>query len=125
MKPHNILLLEDEPLILLDLEFAAEDLGCQVYSASSCSQAMDLLEANSAIDVAVLDVSLQNDETCFPVAEHLKERGIPFILHSGNLDRHDESIRNLNALLIAKPAAAEKVIGTAIARAQGDDADAL
>ena len=29
----NLLILEDEPFIMLDLEFAAQDLGCKVQAA--------------------------------------------------------------------------------------------
>lgn len=120
--PCTILLLEDEPLILMDLEYAVQDYGCSVLSAASCGEALDHLERDAAsITVAVLDVSLGGDATCLPVARELSRRGIPFILHSGDLDRHDETIRGLNADLIAKPAPADKVIAGAIAYSRGMD----
>ena len=123
-RQYRLLLVEDEPLILMDLEFAAEDRGCEVHSATSSAHALDILdEAPGGIDAAVLDVSLGQGETCFPIADALREQGIPFILHSGDLDRHDEHIRSLNAALIAKPAAAEKVIGAAIAHAESGETD--
>lgn len=119
-KQLTILLLEDEPLILMDLEFAAEDRGCTVLTATTCDAALKLLDnGERSIDVAVLDVSLGNGRTCFPVATELDKRDIPYILHSGDLDRHNERVRDLDAKLIAKPAAAEDVIGTAIASALG------
>lgn len=125
-QPYRILLVEDEPLILMDLEFAAEDRNCEIHSATSCNRALAIIEdMQDAIDVAVLDVSLGQGATCFPIAKALRERDIPFILHSGDLDRHNENIRSLNAPLIAKPAAAEKVIGAAIACAEGDETDDL
>lgn len=112
----TILLLEDEPIILMDLEFAAEDHGCSALPASSCSGAMERIENDPRVDVAVLDVSLGGGETCLPVAHELDRRGIPYLLHSGDLDRHDEQIRDLDADLIAKPASADTVIDAAIAR---------
>lgn len=114
----TILLLEDEPIILMDLEFAAEDHGCDAVSASSCAGALERLATFDEIDVAVLDVSLAGLETCLPVAEELGRRGIPYLLHSGDLDRHDDTIRQLDAELIAKPASAEDVIAAAIARCE-------
>ena len=108
-----ILLLEDEPLILMDLEFAATDLGCTVHTAHSCKAAMELLAA-SRFDVAILDVSLGGKTTCLPVAQRLEELGTPYLLHTGDLDRHDEHVRKLEAKLIAKPAAAGKVVAAAI-----------
>ncbi|MBV7258031.1 response regulator [Erythrobacter crassostreae] len=119
---YRLLLVEDEPLILMDLEFAAGDRDCTVHCASTCARALAILEeTNEEIDVAVLDVSLGRGETCFPIADALRRRGIPFILHSGDLDRHDELIRTLDAPLIAKPASAEKVIGAAIACVAGNE----
>ena len=118
---YTVLLLEDEPLILLDLQLAAEDRGCEILSAGSCSEALALIEAADSIDVAILDVSLGAGGTCLPVAQALEGRSVPFILHSGDLDRHEEKIRELDAELIAKPAAADKVIAAAIACAANDD----
>ncbi|MEQ8773077.1 MAG: response regulator [Erythrobacter sp.] len=117
----TILLLEDEPIILMDLEFAAEDHGCAAVCASSCGAALERLAAVAQIDVAVLDVSLAGQETCLPVAEELERRGIPFLLHSGDHDRHDETIRRLDADLISKPASADTVIEAAIARCERCD----
>lgn len=115
----TILLLEDEPLILLDLELAAEDRNCAIHSATTAEAALNILkEQGSDIDIAVLDVSLADGKTCFPVASALNELGVPFILHSGDLDRHNERIRDLDAYLIAKPAAADRVIAAAIVQAQ-------
>lgn len=112
-----ILLLEDEPLILMDLEFAAADLGCTVHTAHSCKAAMELIDG-ARFDVAILDVSLGGKSTCFPVAKKLEELGTPYLLHTGDLNRHDEHVRELEAKLIAKPAAASKVVAAAIALVQ-------
>lgn len=119
----SILLLEDEPLILMDLELAAEERGCRVISASTCKAALDLIETGIAIDVAILDVSLSGGDTCFPVARLLDRAKIPYILHSGDLDRHDEKLRQLDAELIAKPTASDKVIAAAIMHCAGGNPD--
>lgn len=113
-KALTILLVEDEPLILLDLEFAVEDSGNQFISAGCVAQALGFI-AECSIDVAILDVNLGRSETCMPVADELKRRAIPYILHSGDLDRRDEAIRKLGARVIAKPAASSRVVAEAIA----------
>lgn len=113
----TILLLEDEPLILMDLECAAQDLDCEVISMTNCAAALAVLRTDGdQINVAVLDVSLGRGETCTPVAEELSRRNIPFILHTGNLDRHDEQLRQLNADFVAKPTPANLVIEEALRR---------
>lgn len=124
----TMLLLEDEPLILMDLELAAEDRGCTCLTATTVDEALAHLSADGPVpDVAVLDVSLQDGETCLPVARELRRRGIPFILHSGDLDRHNEQIRTLDAELVPKPAASDRVIAIALSRflPPGGDAQRL
>lgn len=121
-KIYTLLILEDEPLILMDLELAAIDRGCKVHTATNCSAAHKALEEHGAsIDVAILDVSLSAGCDCFPVARELEQRNIPYILHSGDLDRLDERIRLLDAELISKPAPTDKVIAAAIVRCEGPD----
>jgi DNA-binding response OmpR family regulator len=123
--PH-ILLLEDEVLILMDLEMAAEELGCRVSSAVSVDEALALLDEHSTdIDVAVLDVTLGAASTCFPVARQLDRLDIPYLLHSGDLNRHNERIRQLDAALIAKPAPSSDVMGAALAMLSASHADSL
>ena len=111
--PCTILLVEDEPLVLMDLEIAAEDVGCGYLSARRLAEALALAQS-ADVTTAVLDVNLGGGDTCLPVAAVLRRRGIPFILHSGDLDRQDELVRTLGATLVAKPASAREVIARAI-----------
>lgn len=121
-KTVTILLLEDEPLILMDLEFAAEDRGLTPVSATSPEAALEVLSSGDChIDCAVLDVTLGKNKTCFPVARELQKMGIPYILHSGDLDRHNERIRDLDAMLVAKPAPSDLVIETAVGKICGGE----
>ncbi|MEM7701449.1 MAG: response regulator [Pseudomonadota bacterium] len=123
---NTILILEDEPLILMDLEFAAQDHGCEPLTALCKEDALAFVAKREAdISVAVLDVSLGGGHTCLPVARELDRLGVPYILHSGDLDRHDETIRELDAALIAKPACAKRVIEAALSAvsSQSDGAE--
>lgn len=111
-RPKSILLVDDEPLILMDLEFAAEDEGLHPLCAASVNAA--IAHIDNGVDCAVLDVSLQDGENCLTIASELDARGIPYVIHSGDLDRQNETIRSLDAYRIAKPASSRKVIGAAI-----------
>ena len=117
----NILMLEDEPLILMDLEFAAEDMGAKAFCASNVADAMAILDGTEPIHTAVLDVTLKDGETCVPVARALEQRRIPYLLHSGDLDRQNETVRALAAELVAKPASADRVIALAMSNARGGE----
>ena len=117
----TILLLDDEPLILMDLEFAAEDRDCHALCATSVAEALAFIDASAEdIDVAVLDVTLKQDETCVPVAQRLDELGIPYLLHSGDLNRRNELVSELGVRHIPKPADSHFVIDTAMGYLESD-----
>ena len=112
----TILLVDDEPLILMDLEFAAEDRGYVPVTASNVADALaHFCEGGKVVDCAVLDVSLLEGETCLPIAHELERRNVPYVIHSGDLDRQNERIRSLDAVRIPKPACSGKVVDAAIA----------
>lgn len=110
----EILLLEDEPIILMDLAFAVEDLDMEPLCATSVSEALQVIEQAKRLTVAVLDVSLSGGQTCVPVARALEQRGIPYVLHSGDLNRHNELVHSLGARHITKPTSADRVIAAAM-----------
>lgn len=111
LRGKKILVLEDEPLIALDLSLALEAFGAQVSGAFTVAQAMKLVE-DEPPDAAILDVNLGGERTCEPLAFQLREQGTPFILHSGDLDRNGELISRLGAPIVRKPALSQEVIET-------------
>ena len=118
----TILLVEDEPLILMDLEFAAEDAGLECLPAPNLTAALDYIESHGdRLDVAVLDVSLTGNDNCLPIARELDARGIPYVIHSGDLDRQNEVIRSLDAPRIAKPSSSERVVEVALSLVKGGE----
>lgn len=76
-----ILIVEDEPLIGLDLAGTLEEHGFEVLGpALTVAAALQLLESRSP-DAAVLDVNLGRERVT-PVARWLRGRGVPFVLAS-------------------------------------------
>lgn len=112
-EPCRVLVLDDEPLILLDLEFAVEDAGCKPLTALDLVEALRIVE-NNAISAAILDVSLGRGQTCEQVARTLAAMGIPYVLHTGDLDRMDEAVRELGGTLVPKPTPAAVVVARAL-----------
>lgn len=115
--PRRVLVLDDEPLILLDLEFAVEDAGCVPLTALEAEEALQIL-AEQAICAAILDVSLGQGQTCEPVARALAALGVPYVLHTGDLDRMDEAVRRLGGVLVPKPTPAAVVVSRALENAR-------
>ncbi len=77
----RILLVEDHHLIAKLAADLLRELGHEpVGPAASMSQARELLESQH-VDAAMLDVRVADGEI-FPLATHLRSRGIPFVFCS-------------------------------------------
>ena len=105
----RILILDDEPIILMDLEFALEDQGAEVLDARSVAEALEVIAARMP-DAAILDVNLGRGTTCAPVALRLRDLGVPFVLHTGDLDRQGELVETLGAPVVPKPSSGAEVV---------------
>ena len=97
----RILVLDDEPLIAMMMEEWLAELGCEtVGPASSVPSALGLIEG-TAIDGAILDVSLGNEES-YSVADALRERGVPFAFATGR-EANGVAVRFKDVLILLKP----------------------
>lgn len=82
LKGLKILVVEDEMLVSMLVEDMLADLGCAVVGpAAELGEAMSLAKT-ADIDAALLDVNL-GGKPIFPVADALKDRGVPFAFASG------------------------------------------
>ncbi len=78
----SVFLAEDEPMLLLALEEAVSELGCEVVgTATRVTEALTIV-ATHQFDVAVLDGRLA-DGSIDPVVAILVARGTPLIIASG------------------------------------------
>lgn len=80
----RLLVVEDEYLIAADLVASLKALGFEIVGpAGSVAEAITLLQAiGHELDGAVLDINL-GDERAYPIADHLRARGIPFVFTTG------------------------------------------
>jgi DNA-binding response OmpR family regulator len=76
-----ILIVEDEPLIALNMTLAFEDEGAWVTRARTLKEALVGVE-DLALSVAILDHALSDGDSS-QVCERMKERNIPFVTYSG------------------------------------------
>lgn len=109
----KFLVLEDEPLIAMDLTFAFEDAGHEAVTAVNNAEARAIIEDGGVVG-AILDVSLGGGETCRETADRLLRSSIPFVLHTGDLNRVGEHLREIDAPVLAKPRPAEDVVAALI-----------
>lgn len=79
----RVLIVEDESLVAMLLETILEDMGCTpVGPASTVDEGMDHVTGGEPLDAALLDVNVAGRQV-FPVAQALKDRGVPFVFSTG------------------------------------------
>jgi DNA-binding response OmpR family regulator len=104
---HAILVVEDEPLIALDIADTLEHAGAHVSISYRLSEALGTIDAHHWSG-AVLDYELP-DGDCAPLCQRLGARGVPFVVHTG----HDELPRiYLGGVCVYKPASGAMLVET-------------
>jgi DNA-binding response OmpR family regulator len=107
LKGALILVVEDEPLIALDICASLEDAGAQVLKAATVAKALTAIDAHRC-SAAVVDFWLGYD-TGRAVVRRLKEKNIPFLYYSGR-DR-DDFTTGSRAPVVSKPAGGREIVG--------------
>ncbi|WLR95455.1 response regulator [Shinella zoogloeoides] len=97
----RILILEDDPLLALDLEDFFTEVGAKVIGpVSSVEQALEAV--SSGIDGAVLDLNLRGVYS-YPVIEILAKAGTPLVVCSGYAELPDTRTELTDIVLLPKP----------------------
>lgn len=103
----RILLVEDDPLIRLDLETSLVEFGAVVTAAANVASAFAALSA-AMPDFAVLDFEL-GAETSEPVAEVVQARNVPFLFLSGYSEHDGRFDRWRGIPILTKPLSAAQI----------------
>ena len=85
LKGARVLVLEDEPLIALDIAETLARSGAEIVRAHSSLDALRRLSAES-ISAAALDVRLGPSDDCETVCAELERRHLPFLFYTGYHD---------------------------------------
>lgn len=112
---HRILIVEDEGLLALDMEFALIDAGATVLGpVIQVDDGLTLLTAEPDIDAAILDLDLRG-QSAYPIADALRERDVPFVFHTGQGGADDLRARyGAETMIFAKPSRMQNVIGALV-----------
>jgi DNA-binding response OmpR family regulator len=106
--PKRILIVEDDALIAMDLQFICEDAGWQVIGpAGTLEKGLELADQNH-IDIGVLDMNLRS-ATSYPIAQALVGKNVPVVFLSGSEgDDRPDDIKDV--LVIAKPVDTQQLL---------------
>ena len=88
LRPLRILIVEDEALISMDLEFVLEDLGHEIVGVATTSEAAIQMAKEHKPDLAFVDIQLLDGPTGVAVAEALASANVTkCVFTSGNIAR--------------------------------------
>jgi CheY-like chemotaxis protein len=79
---HKILIVEDCPILSMEMEMICLGAGYQVVGPASTLMDGLQMATNHEFDVAILDVELVGEQS-FPIAAMLLAKGIPFLFCTG------------------------------------------
>lgn len=80
----RILLVEDEAMVAMDIEYGLLDRGADVIGpAGTLEDAQSLINKTQQISAAILDVRLHGEDV-YPAAHELTQRGVPILFHTGH-----------------------------------------
>ena len=104
----TVLVVEDEPLVALDIADAFKGAGAQVIVSRTLQDALRQA-ATANLTAAVIDHALHDGVTTSDVCAQLKERDIPFIVYSGFSKLEGACAEGE---LVHKPASPEMLLAT-------------
>jgi DNA-binding response OmpR family regulator len=107
LRGRSILVVEDEPLVALDIVDCFRQAGASVYSAHNLRDGLRLAH-HPDLSAAVVDFGLGDGDGA-GLCDLLKERGVPFVLHTGYA-HPSEACRS--GVLVPKPAAPMELVTT-------------
>jgi DNA-binding NtrC family response regulator len=116
--PHDVLIVEDDPIIALDFEDTILGFGVKTLrTAGNVAMALDMI-AVRVPEFALLDVGLVREQS-FEIAEKLSELNIPFAFVTGyGADRVPPSFADRPRL--PKPCSSEALLNVLKTRPGGD-----
>lgn len=105
----HVLVVEDEPLLAMDLEAVLVEAGFAVIGPAPCVEdALERRREAAAVELAVLDITLDGGPS-FPIADALADRDIPFLFVSGHT-REVLPERHRRCRIVQKPYRPERLI---------------
>jgi two-component system, response regulator PdtaR len=99
-----VLVVEDEPLVRLDIVMTFEDAGFKVHEADSAEEAIDVLEHEPEIRAVFTDIELRGTMDGLELAHYVRRRWPPTILVVGSGRIHPSAAAMpSSAVFIPKP----------------------
>ncbi len=102
----KVMIIEDEPLIALNLEKILEKKGFEVTGHAGCFEDAHALFYSNKPDIVLSDIKLENDESGIEIVKHLKEISdfcVIYLTSYGDDAMIDKALSTNPAAYITKP----------------------
>jgi CheY-like chemotaxis protein len=108
----SILVVDDEPIIRLNLAVFFEDEGFKVYEAGDADEAIAILDATPSIQVVLTDIQMPGSMDGVRLAHYVRDRYPPtlLIVASGAINPTPAELPP-NTMFVAKPFDPRFVLG--------------
>jgi len=98
----RVLIVEDDPLLLLDLELTLAGAGAEVVGlCQTLQEALQRLDPGD-FSIVVLDFRI-GAETVSPVARRLADKGVPFVFYTGQPRQEPSLAEWRHCSIVEKP----------------------
>lgn len=104
----GVLVVEDEAIVALDLQFTLEDMGLAVIGPCPSVASGFSAVARRRPDVAILDVQLTDGEV-YDLADALHAAKVPIVFHSGHAESGALARRYPGARICPKPSSPQEI----------------
>lgn len=93
-KAVTVIVVEDEPIVRMDIAMSLQDEGFNVLEASNADEAIALLNAHAEIRLMFTDIDMPGSMDGLKLAEAVRDRWPPvkIIIASGQRDLNDERL---------------------------------
>ncbi|TMV13686.1 response regulator [Arenibacterium halophilum] len=111
----TILVVEDEPIIRMDLALGLADLGYNVLEAGNAASALQVMDGRGMVDVLVTDIDMPGKMNGLALAAEVRQRSDSccIIIMSGGMQSTLLAIPRRSSFL-AKPIAAEDIVAALV-----------
>lgn len=106
----SVLVVEDDPLVLMSAVDVIEEAGYRVYQASDANTAIRLLEAHDDIHIVFTDIEMPGSMDGMKLAACIRDRWPPvsIIITSGRILASDVALP-AGGIFLAKPYGAQEL----------------
>jgi CheY-like chemotaxis protein len=115
LKPTTALIVENEVLVRIELEFRLTELGLVVLSASDADEAIALLDTHPEIELLLTDITMPGSMDGIRLAHHVRHRWPPvkIIMLSGLIGTQPSELPS-DCIFVPKPYSPD-ILSTALA----------